>query len=824
MDDTEPSRPSAAIAIGKLLRQHRLAAGLTQESLAERAGLSMHGIQKLERGASHPHRDTVERLIAALQLGGSDAALFKTAAQPAPRRRQAHLTASTVGEPKGPNLPLRLTSFVGRQRELAELERLFGTRETACRLLTLVGPGGVGKTRLAVELAARMAATTPDVVLLELEPLVNSEFLLPTVAAALGVHEQPVEPLLDTVRAAIVHRPGLVLLLDNCEHLLEACALLVERLLRSCPDVRVLATSRERLDVPGEVIHQVTGLALPAEGAIGEDVTRSEAGQLFMERVHRLAPDLAVDEQGAAALARICRRLDGIPLAIELAATAARGLSLEDLALRLDDRFRLLRDASPTTSPRHQTLRAVMDWSHQLLDADEALLFRRLAVFVGGFGLDALEAVHGPDALSPLLRLIDKSLVVVEWRGRLQRYRLLETIRHYAEEKLVDSGEAAAMRDRHRDYYLALAEEAIGGLSGPDQVAWLERLETEHDNLRAALAWCQADPQGAENEERLAGALGRFWRDRGYIREGYAWLTHAAARRPGAVSVGRGRALNWAAVVAQFGEVAHEQQAALLEEAVSVLRQADAPAELSLALRHLWVNVKLIQPGTTTVDAGLVEEAVALARRAGDRREIGWGLLFLMQVALNRGDLAEARRLVEEAVTTLRDLDPNSILQALIGLGRVALAQGEHARAETAFREMVDRSHAIGDRLWLADAWLGLAGAVRVRDLDESRDCFRALVSELRGASSAYLLPRVLLGLVMLEAGAGHDRRAARLLGAFEASGGHAAGWPLDGYQLGPDLATIRLRLEREACATAIAEGRTLTVDQALDEALADAP
>ena len=257
-------------------------------------------------------------------------------------------------------LPAQLTSFVGRQRELAELESLVSSPEPACRLVTLVGPGGVGKTRLALELAARLAPTAPDVVLLELEPLVNPEFLLPTVAAGLGVHEQPIEPLVDTVTAAIIHRPGVLLLLDNCEHLVEACALLVERLLRSCPGLRVLATSRERLDVPGEAVHRVTGLALPAESATAEDVVHSEAGQLFMERARRLAPDLIVDERGAAALARICRRLDGIPLAIELAATAARALSLEDLAVRLDDRFRLLRDAGRTVPP--DTRRYARSW------------------------------------------------------------------------------------------------------------------------------------------------------------------------------------------------------------------------------------------------------------------------------------------------------------------------------------------------------------------------------------------------------------------------------------------------------------------------------
>ena len=313
----------------------------------------------------------------------------------------------------------------------------------------------------------------------------------------------------------------------------------------------------------------------------------------------------------------------------------------------------------------------------------------------------------------------------------------------------------------------------MAGLRGPGQVEWVERLETEHDNLRAALAWCQADPDGATEEERLAGALGRFWRDRGYIREGFDWLTHAAARRPGAVSVGRGRALNWAAIIAQHGDFEHRRQVALLEESVTVLRQAGAPVELSLALRHVWSNRTYGPLGRTTADTGLLEESLAIARGAGDQRETGWGLLYLTQVALTRGDLGDARRLADEALAQLRGLDPNSLLNALLQLGRVALAQGEHTRAETVFREMVERSHEIDDRVWLSDAWLGMAGAVRARgDLAGARGCFRELVTELRTSSSGHQLPRVLLGLAMLEAGSGHDRRAARLLGAFEASGG----------------------------------------------------
>lgn len=660
---------------------------------------------------------------------------------------------------------------------------------------------------------------TDGVWLVELASLIDGALMPQAISTALQIpsvgHSQA-EVLAESLR----NRQTL-LVLDNCEQVIDACAELVGRLLQSCPGLRVLATSRERLDIAGEVVCRLTGLALPPDGASAEDVGRSEAGQLFLERARRLAPDLAVDDRRATALTRICQRLDGIPLAIELAATAARGLSLDDLAARLDDRFRLLRGAGRSAPARHQTLRATMDWSHQLLDDDESALFRRLAVFAGGFSLEAVEALHEPAALAPLFRLIDKSLVVVELRGRVQSYRMLETVREYAEEKLVDSGEVSALRDRHRDYFLALAEDGAAGLLGPQQVQWDLRLETEHDNLRAALAWCQADPQGAEKEERLAGALGRFWHDRGYVREGFAWLTHAAHRRPRAVSVGRGRALNWAAVIAQEGELSPSRQTALLEESVMVLRQTGSLNELSLALRHLaFLGWRASAEGAET---RLLEEALASARAAGDPREIGWGLLCSSHGPLCRGDLVEARRFADEALAILRGLDPRSMLNVSLQLGRIALAQGDYARAETLFREMVHLAHEIGERFKLSDPWLGLAAAVHARgDFAGARACFRELVSELRIASCGHLLPRVLLGLAMLEANAGHDLQAARLLGAFDVADTSAMSWPLEGYYLGPDRTTLLARFEQEPYVAALAEGRRLTVDDALDDALAD--
>jgi non-specific serine/threonine protein kinase len=794
-----------------LLRQHRLARGLTQEALAERAGLSERGISDLERGLKQaPRLSTVRMLVRGLGLQKAEAAALLRAAQPSRER------VPDDGHGELHNLPLSTTSFVGRKSALALLERAL----LECRLATITGAGGCGKTRLALETARMHIGHLDDGVwLVELASLADGSLVTQTIATTLGIPSVG-HPPADVLTEYLCSRQVL-LVLDNCEHLIEACALLVERLLQSCPGLRVLATSRERLDVPGEVVHRLAGLELPAEEASACDVARSEAGQLFLERARRHAPDLGLDEHEAAALARICRRLDGIPLALELASSAARAVSLEDLAVRLDDRFRLLQGTGWSTPPRHRTLRAAIDWSHQLLHVDEAALFRRLAVFAGGFNLAAVEAVDSPDALRVLLRLIDKSLVLVERRGSTQRYRMHEIVREYAEEKLVDSGEAALFRNRHRDYYLALSEEGAVGLVGPDQIQWDQRLETEYENLRTALAWCRADPDGADHEERLAGALGRFWQDRGYVGEGFAWLAHAVERRPGVVSVERGRALNWAGVIAQH--LRQGQPTVLLGQSVAVLRQTQAMGELSVALRHL-ASVSW-SAGAASPETSLVDEALLNARAAGDPREIGWGLLFLSQIALTSRELAKARQLADEAVAQLHGLDPRSRLNASLQLGRVAIAQCEYEYAETVFREMVEYAHEIGERFKLPDPWLGLAGSVAARgDPDGARGCLRQLVIELRAASCAHLLPRVLLGLAMLEAGDRQEWRAARLLGAFQASGSRAAGWPLEGYRLGPDLATLRARLEHEPFDTALLEGRALTVDQALDEALASAP
>ncbi|MGH2352814.1 MAG: ATP-binding protein, partial [Chloroflexota bacterium] len=409
------------------------------------------------------------------------------------------------------NLPLQLTSFVGRERELPAVRDLLAEH----RLVTLTGPGGTGKTRLALQVAADVLPAYPDGVwLVALAALADPALVPHAVAQAVGVREEPGRPLLGTLADAL--RPKrLLLVLDNCEHLLDACAHLADALLRACPHLRVLATGREALGIAGETAWRVPSLGLPDARHLPpvEVLSQYEAVRLFIDRALAVQPGFRVTNQNALAVVQVCARLDGIPLAIELAAARVRVLPVEQLLVRLEDRFRLLSGGSRTALERHQTLRAAVDWSYDLLTEPENAVFARLAVFAGGFTLDAAEAVCAGDGIEAvevldlLTHLVDKSLAVVdEQPDGTARYRLLETLRHYAREKLAAREEADTVRAQHATHYLALAEQADPELRGPRGAGWLDRLRRDLDNMREALAWAEAGGE-AELGLRLAAAL-----------------------------------------------------------------------------------------------------------------------------------------------------------------------------------------------------------------------------------------------------------------------------------------------------------------------------
>jgi predicted ATPase/DNA-binding SARP family transcriptional activator len=652
------------------------------------------------------------------------------------------------------NLPLQHSRFIGREQELAQVQRLLASH----RLVTLTGAGGCGKTRMALQVAAELLAEYPDGVwLVELASLTDPTLLPQSVAAVLDIQEQPGRSMLATLTSALRSK-RLLLLLDNCEHLVEACASLADSLLQGCPILQILATSREALSIKGEMPYRVPSLSTPDPERLPplEQLASFDAVRLFLDRVLPHQPEFRLTEGNATAVARICQQLDGIPLAIELAAARMRALSVQTLAERLDDRFRLLTRGSRTALPRHQTLRALIDWSYQLLSEAEQGLLRRLSVFTGGWTLEAAEAVCADEDTEPwevvdlLTGLVDKSLVLYQERDGAGRYRLLETVRQYAGDRLLEAGETAGMRRRHGAWYLRATEETRSPCE-PLDVAWMDLLEQEHDNVRAALEWSQAGAEDAELAFRWAAALFEFWQVRGYWSEGRARL-EAMVSRPDATgrTAARAEAL-WAlgALTSYQGDYAAAQP--VFEEALTIRRELSDQAGAALALASLG-NIALRQ-GNHGAACSLFEESLAIRRKLGQRwweagclyglglvaetegdytgarshyeeadaidREHGvrGGAAFrsLGELALKQGDIDAARRIFEEDLKIHQEFGNKAgISDALYNMGRLAYHQGSYEAALTSHQESVSLRQELGDRKGVAaslDAFAAVAVA-----------------------------------------------------------------------------------------------------------------
>ncbi len=521
------------------------------------------------------------------------------------------------------NLPIQLTSFIGREREIAEVKRLLG----AARLVTLTGSGGAGKTRLALQVAAELLEQYPDGVwVIELAALSDHTLVPNAVMSTLNIPEQRGRPLTETL-IEFLRPKALLLIVDNCEHLLTACAELTGSLLRSCPNLRLLATSREPLGIPGEIIWRIPSLSFPDSRSLPslEHLTQYEAVRLFAERAATSAPGFGMTADNVPAVVQVCQRLDGIPLAIELAAARVKVLAVEQIANRLDDRFRLLTGGARIVLPRHQTLLAMMDWSYEVLSEKERAVLRRLSVFAGGCTLEAVEGicsgngVAATDVLNVVAQLVDKSLVVVETRGEEARYRLLETVRQYARDRLAESQEMTEVQTRHLDWYRALAEQAAPKLRGSDQKAWLERLEMEHDNIRAALDWSGKLVGGAEAGLRLAGSLSWFWFMHGHMNEARQWLERALSAGTHGSASARAKVLAGTGIIARRQGDYNRGQAAL-EESLILLRELGDHWGIGFSLHHLGhVADEAIGYGRAKA---LFQESLVAFRAAGDK----WGV------------------------------------------------------------------------------------------------------------------------------------------------------------------------------------------------------
>jgi len=608
------------------------------------------------------------------------------------------------------NLPsLQLTSFVGREREMAEVRRTL----TAARLLTLTGPGGTGKTRLSLEVAAGLLPELPQGVwLVELAALRDGALIAQTVAAIFGIREIQGRPILESLIDDLRPR-RLLLVLDNCEHLISASAELAAALLRGCPHLSILASSREPLGVPGEATYGVPPLSRPASEAVSVDqLAEFEATRLFMERATLSNPAFAVTAAGAGTVARIARRLDGIPLAIELAAARAKVLTVEQIASRLDDRFRLLTGGRRTALAHHQTLRATVEWSYELLEPLERTLFQRLSVFAGGFPLEAVETVCASaempveEILDLLAHLVDKSLVVTEGGDEDLRYRMLETIRLYSRDRLIDSGEAARVRGRHLAWCWDLAEQAEPELYGPNVGLWLDRLERDHDDMRVALRWAASEEGDGEVGLRLAGALFRFWELHGYLGEGRTWLAGALTRDGSATPRVRAKALHGAAVLA-FTQGDYDQAAELAGDALRLFREGQHQRGVALALNLVGVVAR--NQGEYARAGAVLDESVAIARGLEDRWPLGEALNMLGVLARRQRDHVRAKALLTEALALWRVVGDKGGLATCLGhLGVIARTEGDYARAMQLHEESLALRRELGDRVALISSLTSL--------------------------------------------------------------------------------------------------------------------
>ncbi len=721
------------------------------------------------------------------------------------------------------NIPVQVTSFMGRQQAFASLTQ----HVCHSRLVTITGPGGNGKTRMSLQVAAYLLDQFPDGAwLVDLTNLTDGAQVLQAVAAVLKVREEPGRPLADTLCAALQNR-RMLLLLDNCEHLIVHCARLASTLLIECPQVHILATSREPLGIAGETAWATPPLAVPDsdEELSVEAVSRCEAVRFFIDRARAVNPSFAVTMQNVAALSTVCRRLDGVPLALELAAARIRVLSVEQIAERLDDRLRLLTSGLRSTLPRHQTMRAAIDWSHDLLTLQERLLWRRLSVFAGSFSLEAAEAVCAHSGVEPfevldlLAQLVDKSLVLSEEHLGEKRFRLLDTMRQYALERLREAGEEEAVSRAHLTWYVSFALQAEAELGRQDRALWLDRLALENGNLREAVKW--AMEQGALDEaKRICGAIWRYWYLRGQITENLErmkWLA-AAPQGTGSDRQAHGQLLNgMGALCFYLGELREAEIA--YRQSLTIFREQGNRDESARVLNNLGVGLRV----EVRLDEALacLEEALILNRESGQSVRESWTLNNLGTVYYERGDLPAARRFHEQSLEIQRRLgDQAGIAMSSYYLGLISIRQRGYQAAQSQFEAAAAIARELGDRRLLALALDGLGGvAFHMGDYAACRALQRESIRIQQVLGDLVNIAGSLENFAWLLAAEGELVQAMRLAGGAAALRRriNAPLSPLRTADMEERLGPARRAMGEQEAATAMEAGSRLTLEQLLD-------
>ena len=725
------------------------------------------------------------------------------------------------------NLPIQLTSFIGREHELGEAKQ----KLEGARLLTLIGPGGTGKTRLSLQLANDLLVSFKDGVwFIELAPLAEPSLVLQTIASVFGVREQPGMPMQELILNYLRNK-HLLLLLDNCEHLIETCAQLADQFLHNSPNLKIIASSREALGINGETIYRVPSLTLPNQSKVSrEALVEYESIQLFVDRASAANPNFSLTDQNASSVAQICHRLDGIPLAIELAAARARVFSAEQIASRLDDRFKLLTGGSRTALPRQQTLRALIDWSYDMLSADEQVLLRRLSVFAGGWSFETAEAIcNDLDVLDLLTQLVNKSLVVVE-EGKETRYRLLETIRQYTRDKLLESGEGEKVRDKHLAYFLELVETAEPNLESFGFLLWAAKLNTDYDNIRTALEWGLTN--NIEAALRFIGALGFFWTTQGYSAEGNRWAKE------------------------------------VLERAKSVSGQDDSITDQQINIRAkalLSLSRMAVDLGDNETVRSIASESAALARKTGDKQILSYALASLASGKANLGEVEEAYKLIEEALALAREQETGiSLGYSLVMMGQLtAIARQDYEGALAYGEEAIAVSEAGGNRWGSAMTTFGLGFFARtLGDYEQARARFRTCLSVFLELGDKHRINMIQSELAHIEREQGkyeqaipmyretilewqrlghraavanqlecfafiakaqeHPERSAKLFGAAETLREkiNIAMTPQERMEYDREITDLRTNMDEKTFSSHWADGRTMTMEQAIEFAL----
>jgi predicted ATPase/transcriptional regulator with XRE-family HTH domain len=744
-------------SFGRWLQRRRKALDLTQEALAQRVACAAETLRKIEADARRPSRQMAERLAEALEIPEADRAAFiKAARTELAVDRLAHPTQDlpqialippkTLSSEAVPflltqitspsskklitNLPAPLTTFIGREKEQSDVMDL----NTKHRLVTLTGSGGVGKTRLSLKVGEQLLGSYADGVwLVEFAPILDPQLVPRTIAIAIGLRDEPQRPVIDML-SDYMREKKILIILDNCEHLLDPCAQLVDTLLKRCPRLEIFATSREALGILGEAVYSVPSLELPDMQQLLEKLRDYESVRLFEERAQLARMDFSLTLENIASVAKICIRLDGIPLAIELAAARINIFSPEQIAARLQESFNLLTTGNRSALPRHQTLRAAIDWSYYLLSPAEQTLFRRLSVFVNGWTLEAVECICSDIHIKPelildlLAQLINKSLVIRDEIEYRTRYRMLETIRQFAREKLMENEERQVFFQAHAIYFLKLAEKAEDQLITAEQVDWVNHLEVEYDNLRMALEWLMKTKNG-NNALRLGGALGRFWHIHGRFREGREYLVKALEIGKCGDKKLQAKSLCWIGIFAYSqGEYAAAKE--ILNQSLTISQELESERVTADALYFIGV-VNRIQ-GNYAKAREEFEEGLRLYYNLNDKHGIGNALINLGNTFHSQGNVARALELFEESLKIFRELGyKRGIAYASLNLAGITHSQQNVQVRQKFYEDSLLLSHELRDKWSVAYALSGLANILCAKQRYMKSARVQGVVTEL---------------------------------------------------------------------------------------------